>query len=68
MKLTKRDFAAGIVAGIAPPQIITSARAQGATIQIGMCAPVTDPATESGGVCHQRRKTRARRRHVKVSA
>lgn len=49
MKLTKRDFAAGIVAGIAPPQIITSARAQGATIQIGMCAPVTDPATESGG-------------------
>ena len=27
MKLTKRDFAAGIVAGIAPPQII-SARAR----------------------------------------
>ena len=49
MKLTRRDFAAGIVAGIAPPQIITSARAQGATIKIGMCAPVTGPAAESGG-------------------
>ena len=49
MKLTRRDFAAGFVAGIAPPQIITSARAQGATIQIGMCAPVTGPAAESGG-------------------
>jgi branched-chain amino acid transport system substrate-binding protein len=50
MKLTRRDFAAGVVAGIAAPHIITSARAQGAaTIKIGMCAPVTGPAAESGG-------------------
>src|ERR1700754_1398560 len=48
MKLTRRDFTAGIAAGIAAPHIITSARAQGATIKIGMCAPVTGPAAESG--------------------
>jgi branched-chain amino acid transport system substrate-binding protein len=49
MKLTRRDFAAGIAAGLAAPHIIGSARAQGATIKIGMCAPVTGPAAESGG-------------------
>ena len=49
MKLTRRDFAAALAAGIAAPHIITSARAQGATIKIGMCAPVTGPAAESGG-------------------
>src|ERR1700755_2208101 len=49
MKLTRRDFAAGIAAGIAAPYLIKSASAQGATIKIGMCAPVTGPAAESGG-------------------
>jgi branched-chain amino acid transport system substrate-binding protein len=49
MKLTRRDFAAGIAAGIAAPYVISSARAQAATIKIGMCAPVTGPAAESGG-------------------
>jgi branched-chain amino acid transport system substrate-binding protein len=50
MKLTRRDFAAGLAAGIATPALIGSARAQGgATIRIGMCAPVTGPAAESGG-------------------
>jgi branched-chain amino acid transport system substrate-binding protein len=49
MKLTRRDFAAGIAAGIAAPHIIGSASAQAATIKIGMCAPVTGPAAESGG-------------------
>jgi len=49
MKLTRRDFTAGIVAGIAAPYVITSARAQAGTIKIGMCAPVTGPAAESGG-------------------
>src|SRR5258708_20425485 len=54
MKLTRRDFAAGIVAGMAAPHIISSAgissaNAQSATIKIGMCAPVTGPAAESGG-------------------
>lgn len=50
MTLTRRDFTAALAAGIAAPSIITSARAQGgATIKIGMCAPVTGPAAESGG-------------------
>jgi branched-chain amino acid transport system substrate-binding protein len=49
MKLTRRDFAVGIAAGIAAPHVIGSARAQAATIKIGMCAPVTGPAAESGG-------------------
>ena len=49
MRLTRRDFAAGIAAGIAAPYVIGSARAQAATIKIGMCAPVTGPAAESGG-------------------
>ena len=49
MKLTRRDFAAGIAAGIAAPHLIGSAKAQAATIKIGMCAPVTGPAAESGG-------------------
>jgi branched-chain amino acid transport system substrate-binding protein len=49
MRLTRRDFAAALAAGIAAPHMITSARAQGATIKIGMCAPVTGPAAESGG-------------------
>ena len=49
MRLTRRDFAAGLAAGIAAPYIIGSARAEGAaTIKIGMCAPVTGPAAESG--------------------
>src|SRR6201991_1048404 len=48
MKLTRRDFAAGIAAGLAAPHIIGSARAQGATIKIGMCAPITGPAAEAG--------------------
>jgi branched-chain amino acid transport system substrate-binding protein len=49
MKLTRRDFTAGIAAGIVAPHVISSARAQGATLKIGMCAPVTGPAAESGG-------------------
>jgi branched-chain amino acid transport system substrate-binding protein len=49
MKLTRREFAAGIAGGIAAPYVIGTARAQAATIKIGMCAPVTGPAAESGG-------------------
>src|ERR1700728_3969394 len=49
MKLTRRDFTAGLAAGITAPYVIGSARAQGATIKIGMCAPITGPAAESGG-------------------
>src|SRR6201994_3948692 len=49
MKLTRRDFTAGLAVGISAPYVISGARAQGATIKIGMCAPVTGPAAESGG-------------------
>ena len=50
MKLTRRDFATAVAAGIVAPYVISSARAQGAaTLKIGMCAPVTGPAAESGG-------------------
>src|ERR1700760_4628498 len=49
MKLTRRDFTAGLAAGITAPYITSGpARAQGATLKIGMCAPVTGPAAESG--------------------
>jgi branched-chain amino acid transport system substrate-binding protein len=48
MKLTRRDFSAVLAAGLAAPAFIRSAGAQGATIKIGMCAPVTGPAAESG--------------------
>jgi len=49
MKLTRRDFAAGLAVGITAPYVVGSARAQAATLKIGMCAPVTGPAAESGG-------------------
>jgi branched-chain amino acid transport system substrate-binding protein len=48
MKLTRRDFSAVLAAGVAAPALLRSAWAQGATIKIGMCAPVTGPAAESG--------------------
>src|SRR5271154_5390445 len=48
MKLTRREFAAGIAAGVAAPYVITSANAQASTIKIGMCVPVTGPAAEQG--------------------
>jgi branched-chain amino acid transport system substrate-binding protein len=48
MKLTRREFAAGIAAGVAAPYVLRSANAQGATIKIGMCVPVTGPAAEQG--------------------
>jgi branched-chain amino acid transport system substrate-binding protein len=48
MKLTRRRFGAGIAAGIVAPLVIPSARAQNATIKIGMCAPISGSAAESG--------------------
>src|ERR1700722_507397 len=49
MKLTRREFAAGIAAGVAAPYVITGAKAQSAaTLKIGMCVPVTGPAAEQG--------------------
>jgi branched-chain amino acid transport system substrate-binding protein len=48
MKLSRRQFTAGVAIGITAPYVIGSARAQGATIKIGMCVPVTGPAAEQG--------------------
>src|ERR1700712_869020 len=48
MKLTRRHFTAGLAAGITAPYVIGAARAQAATIKIGMCVPVTGPAAEQG--------------------
>jgi branched-chain amino acid transport system substrate-binding protein len=48
MKLTRRDFSVALAAGIAAPYVQGSARAQGATLKIGMCAPITGPAAEAG--------------------
>jgi branched-chain amino acid transport system substrate-binding protein len=48
MKVTRRDFTAGLAVGITAPYVIGSARAQAATIKIGMCVPVTGPAAEQG--------------------
>ncbi|MDB5636901.1 MAG: transporter substrate-binding protein [Bradyrhizobium sp.] len=48
MRLTRRDFTAGLAVGITAPYVISSARAQAATIKIGMCVPVTGPAAEQG--------------------
>src|SRR5580692_8321799 len=48
MKLTRREFAAGITASVAAPYVITRADAQASTIKFGMCVPVTGPAAEQG--------------------
>src|SRR5438046_1184644 len=48
MKFTRRDLTAGMAVGITAPYVIGSARAQAATIKIGMCVPVTGPAAEQG--------------------
>src|SRR6516164_7026218 len=48
MRLTRRGFSGVLAASLAAPALIGRAGAQGATIKIGMCAPVTGPAAESG--------------------
>jgi branched-chain amino acid transport system substrate-binding protein len=48
MKFSRREFTAGLAVGITAPYVIGSARAQAATIKIGMCVPVTGPAAEQG--------------------
>jgi branched-chain amino acid transport system substrate-binding protein len=48
VKLTRREFTAGIAAGVAAPYVITGANAQASTVKIGMCVPVTGPAAEQG--------------------
>src|SRR6202140_2090691 len=48
MKLTRRDFTAGLAVGITAPYVMGGAHAQGATIKLGMCVPATGPAAEQG--------------------
>ncbi len=48
MALTRRAFQASFVLALAAPAVIRVARAEDATIKIGMCTPVTGPAAESG--------------------
>jgi branched-chain amino acid transport system substrate-binding protein len=48
MALTRRAFHASFAAALAAPAVIGRAGAQGATLKIGMCTPVTGPAAESG--------------------
>ena len=48
MKLTRRGFSGALAASMAAPALIGRAGAQGATLKIGMCAPVTGPAAEQG--------------------
>src|SRR5277367_2854901 len=48
MSISRRRFSAGLTASLALPGFVGRASAQGGTIKIGMCAPVTGPAAESG--------------------
>src|SRR6202140_5901342 len=48
MTISRRRFNAALSASLALPSLIGRAAAQGATMKIGMCAPVTGPAAESG--------------------
>jgi branched-chain amino acid transport system substrate-binding protein len=48
MGISRRNFSTGVCASLALPAVLGRAYAQGATIKIGMCAPVTGPAAESG--------------------
>jgi branched-chain amino acid transport system substrate-binding protein len=49
MRTTRRVFSQGLAVAVAAPAIVGRAGAQAATLKIGMCAPVTGPAAESGG-------------------
>src|ERR1700694_5001093 len=48
MKFSRREFTAGVAGGISGSYVSGSARAQSATLKIGMCVPVTGPAAEQG--------------------
>ena len=48
MAISRRRFSTALSASVAMPALIGRASAQGATIKIGMCAPVTGPAAEAG--------------------
>ena len=48
MAISRRSFSTALSASVAMPAFIGRASAQGATIKIGMCVPVTGPAAEQG--------------------
>ena len=48
MTISRRRFSAAVSASVALPAFVGRASAQGATIKIGMCAPVTGSAAEQG--------------------
>jgi branched-chain amino acid transport system substrate-binding protein len=48
MTISRREFSGALAAGLALPTLVGRASAQGATIKIGMCTPVTGPAAEAG--------------------
>ena len=48
MTISRRKFSGALSASLALPAFIGNASAQGATIKIGMCTPVTGPAAEAG--------------------
>jgi branched-chain amino acid transport system substrate-binding protein len=48
MTISRRRFSGALSAGLALPAFVGRASAQGSTIKIGMCAPVTGPAAEAG--------------------
>src|SRR5450432_2219201 len=48
MTISRRRFNAALSASLALPTLMGRASAQGATMKIGMCSPVTGPAAESG--------------------
>ena len=48
MRISRRSVNLGLVASLATPALLRSARAEGETIKIGMVVPVTGPAAESG--------------------
>ncbi|GAC1532765.1 MAG: ABC transporter substrate-binding protein [Ramlibacter sp.] len=48
MTLSRRRFSGALSATLASPALVGRAFAQGATLKIGMCTPVTGPAAEQG--------------------
>jgi branched-chain amino acid transport system substrate-binding protein len=48
MIVTRRQFSAGLAAGLAMPTLLRTARAQSATIKIGMIVALTGAGAESG--------------------
>ncbi len=48
MAISRRSFSTGLSASLALPGLVGRASAQGGTLKIGMCSPVTGPAAESG--------------------